>query len=120
MYVDGNYQGTSPVTVGGMAVGPHRIELHLAGYEVLITSRTVAPSQGTVVNLALVPLTSSSGSGSIEITSNPGALVYLDGIYKGSVITGNAFSIISVQTGIPYPAAPSSRLFGFHPDCCGV
>ena len=99
VYVDGNYQGTSPVTVGGMAVGPHRIELHLAGYEVLITSRTVAPSQGTVVNLALVPLTSSSGSGSIEITSNPGALVYLDGIYKGSVITGNTFSIISVQPG---------------------
>ena len=57
VYVDGNYQGTSPVTVGGMAVGPHRIELHLPGYEVLTTSRTVAPGQGTVVNLALVPLT---------------------------------------------------------------
>jgi hypothetical protein len=100
VYVDGNYQGTSPVTVGGMVVGPHRIELHLAGYEVLTTTRTVAPSQGTVVNLVLTPLSTFSDYGSIDITSAvPGAVIYLDGIYKGSVISGTAFSIISVSPG---------------------
>jgi hypothetical protein len=100
VYVDGNYQGTSPVSVGGMSVGAHRIELHLAGYEVLTTSRTVAPSQGTVVNLVLTPLSTFSDYGSIDIISaTPGALVYLDGIYKGSIISGTTFSIISVSPG---------------------
>jgi len=100
VYVDGNYQGTSPVSVGGMTVGPHRIELHLAGYEVLTTSRTVAPSQGTVVNLVLTPVSTFSDYGSIDITSaTPGALIYLDGIYKGSVISGTTFSLISVTPG---------------------
>ena len=100
VYVDGNYQGTSPVSVGGMTVGAHRIELHLAGYEVLTTTRTVAPSQGTVVNLVLTPVSAFSDYGSIDITSaTPGSLIYLDGIYKGSVISGTTFSLISVTPG---------------------
>jgi hypothetical protein len=100
VYVDGNYQGTSPVTVSGVVAGSHRVELHLAGYEVLTGSENVAAGQGTVVNLVMVPYSSSSDSGSIDITSNiPGALVYLDGIYKGSTQTGNIFNIVTVSPG---------------------
>jgi hypothetical protein len=100
VYVDGNHQGTSPVTVSAMSVGAHQVELHLAGYEVLTSTQNVYAGQGTVVNLVLVPYSSSSGYGSIDITSNqPGALVYLDGIYKGSTQSGNTFNTIAVSPG---------------------
>jgi hypothetical protein len=100
VYVDGNYQGTSPVTVGAMSEGAHQVELHLAGYEVLTTTEYVSAGQGTVVNLAMVPYSSSSVEGSIDITSNlPGALVYLDGIYKGATQAGTTFNVIAVSPG---------------------
>jgi hypothetical protein len=100
VYVDGNYQGTSPVTVSAMSAGSHQVELHLAGYEVLTSRQNVNTGQGTVVNLVLIPYSSSSADGSIDITSNlPGALVYLDGLYKGSTQSGNIFNIIAVSPG---------------------
>ena len=100
VYVDGNYQGTSPVTVSGVVAGSHQVELHRAGYEVLTSTETVTAGQGTVVNLVMVPYSSSSGSGSIDITSNiPGALVYLDGIYKGTTPSGTIYNIIAVSPG---------------------
>jgi hypothetical protein len=43
---------------------------------------------------------SSDLDGSIDISSNqPGALVYLDGLYKGSTMSGNVFNIIAVSPG---------------------
>jgi hypothetical protein len=100
VYVDGNYQGTSPVTVSGVTAGSHQVEFHLAGYEVLTSTENVAAGQGTVVNLVMVPYSSSTDSGSIDITSNiPGALVYLDGIYKGSIQSGTVFNVIAVSPG---------------------
>ncbi len=100
VYVDGDYQGTSPVTVGAMSVGAHQVELHLAGYEVLTSTQYVAAGQGTIANLVMVPYTSSSVEGSIDITSNlPGELVYLDGTYKGSTQSGTTFDVISVSPG---------------------
>jgi hypothetical protein len=100
VYVDGNYQGSSPVTVGAMSEGSHQVELHLAGYEVLTATEYVSAGQGTVVNLAMVPYSSSSAEGSIDITSNlPGALVYLDGIYKGATQAGTTFNVIAVSPG---------------------
>jgi hypothetical protein len=48
----------------------------------------------------MVPYSSSSDTGSIDITSNlPGALVYLDGIYKGSIQSGMIFNVIAVSSG---------------------
>jgi len=100
IYVDGNYQGTSPVTVGAMSAGSHQVELHLAGYEVLTSMEDVSAGQTTVANLVLTPDSSSSAYGSIDTASSvPGALVYLDGIYKGSTQSGNTFNIISVDPG---------------------
>jgi len=100
VYVDGNYQGTSPLTVSALSDGAHQVELHLAGYEVLTSTQYVSAGQGTVVNLVLTLYSSSTVSGSIDIASNiPGALVYLDGIYKGSAQSLNTFNIISVSPG---------------------
>jgi hypothetical protein len=100
VYVDGNYQGISPVTIGGLSAGYHQVELHLAGYEVLTSTEKVVAGQGTVTTLILTPHSTLSDTGSIDITSNmPGALVYLDGIYKGSTYSGSPFNVISVSPG---------------------
>ena len=100
VYVDGNYQGTSPVTVGSLSEGPHQVELHLAGYEVLTVTEDVVAGQARVLNLNMVPYSSSSAAGSIDITSSvPGALVYLDGVYKGSTQSQNSFNVIAVSPG---------------------
>ncbi|MGA2913789.1 MAG: PEGA domain-containing protein [Methanoregula sp.] len=100
VYVDGNYEGASPVTVSSLSEGAHMVELHLAGYEVMTSTENVVAGQGTVINLAMVPYSSPSGFGSMDISSNlPGTLVYLDGIYKGSTSSGNTFNVISVNPG---------------------
>jgi hypothetical protein len=100
VYVDGNYEGTSPVTVSALSDGYHRVELHKAGYEVLIKTETVSGGRGSVVRYTLVPLSGISGTGAIEITAPlPGALVYLDGNYRGSMGSGQTFSLIAVSPG---------------------
>jgi len=100
VYVDGNYEGTSPLTVSGLEAGSHRVELHHAGYEVAMVNEQVSPDQGTVADITLIPLSAGSGSGSIDVsTSVPGALVYLDGIYRGSIQSGTVFSIVAVSPG---------------------
>ena len=100
VYMDGNYEGTSPLTISAVTDGDHQLELHLAGYEVLTTRQHVTGGQGTTVNLFMVPYSSSSYTGSINVISNlPGAVVYLDGIYKGSSQAGTIFNIIAVSPG---------------------
>jgi archaellum component FlaG (FlaF/FlaG flagellin family) len=100
VFVDGNYEGTSPVTVGSLSEGPHQLELHLAGYEVYTSTENVVEGQAQVLNIALAPYSSSSADGSIAVTSSrPGALVYLDGVYKGSTQSGIPFNIIAVSPG---------------------
>lgn len=100
VYVDGNYEGTTPVTVSSLSEGAHQVELHRVGYEVLQSTENVIAGQGTVTNLVLIPYSSSSNTGSIDISSNmPGALVYLDGIYKGTMHSGSIFNVISVDAG---------------------
>jgi hypothetical protein len=100
VFVDGNYEGTSPVTVSALSDGPHQLELHLAGYAVITQTESVVAGQGTTVNLAFSPYSSSSSEGSVSITSNiNGALVYLDGIYKGAIRSGTPFSVIAVSPG---------------------
>ena len=100
VYVDGNSQGPSPVTVDGLSAGLHQVELHLTGYEVMVNTENVIAGQETVVNYDLIPYSESSSYGSINIgASIPGALVYLDGIYKGITISGDTFNIIAVDPG---------------------
>ncbi len=62
VYVDGNYEGTSPVTVSSLSEGAHQVELHLAGYEVMTTTENVVAGQGTNVDLAMSSYSTSSGT----------------------------------------------------------
>jgi hypothetical protein len=100
VFVDGNYEGVSPVTVSGLAAGPHIVELHHTGYDVQMRTVDVVSGQGANVNIAMTGYTSSTTEGSIDITSNvPGAMVYLDGTYKGQTQGGNIFNVIAVSPG---------------------
>jgi hypothetical protein len=100
VYIDGNYEGISPVTVSGLSQGPHMAELHLAGYEVLTQTINIVSGQGANVNMVLSPYSTESDTGSIDIRSNiPGALVYLDGVYKGATLSGTVFNLIAVSPG---------------------
>ena len=100
VYVDGNYEGTSPVTVSALTEGPHIVEIHLSGYDVQTETVDVVSGQGTNVNVVMSSYTASTTDGSIDLTSNiPGALVYLDGIYKGAIRDGSVFNVIAVGAG---------------------
>jgi len=101
IFIDGNYEGITPTTVGGLSPGLHQVEAHLAGYMVQTQMVTISSGQGNNINIAMQPYsTVTTSEGSIEITSNvPGALVYLDGIYKGAVKSGNTFDVIAISPG---------------------
>ena len=101
IFIDGNYEGTTPTTVGGLSPGLHQVEAHLAGYMVQTQMVTISSGQGNNINIAMQPYSAATTSeGSIDITSNvPGALVYLDGIYKGAVKSGTTFDVIAISPG---------------------
>ena len=100
VFVDSNDEGIAPVTVGGLTAGPHQVEAHLAGYSPQVQMVTVAAGQGTNVNIPMQVYPSSSSEGSVAVTTSvPGALVYLDGTYKGAITDSNPFNIVAVSPG---------------------
>jgi hypothetical protein len=100
IFIDSNAEGMSPVTVGGLTTGSHQVEAHLAGYAPEARMATVASGQVNNVNIPMAAYSTSSTEGSISVSSNvPGAVVYLDGIYKGAISDGNPFSVVAVSPG---------------------
>ncbi len=98
VYVDGNYYGTTPATVGNLAAGTHTVSLRLAGYAEYSTTVSISAGSTTAVNPTL---SSSPSYGSISVTSTPaGAGIYLDGTYQGKTGLGQPFNIVSMQPGI--------------------
>ncbi|HUU74510.1 MAG TPA: PEGA domain-containing protein [Methanoregulaceae archaeon] len=97
VYVDGNYYGHTPTTVGNLAPGSHSVSLRLSGYQEWAGTVTINAGQTTSISPTL---TAAPTSGSISVTSNPsGAMIYLDGTYQGKTLVSNPFYIISVQPG---------------------
>ena len=100
VFVDGNFEGTTALVIGGLAPGLHRIELHRAGYDVASETVTINPGEETTASLVLPPYTPSSATGSLDISANvPGALIYLDGVYKGSTRGEQSYNVIAVSPG---------------------
>ncbi|MCX6701493.1 MAG: PEGA domain-containing protein [Methanomicrobiales archaeon] len=91
LYVDGIYQGETNQIVGGLAVGPHTVNLKLAGYQTFSNTYGVNPQQTTYASVTLVPVQNPS-TGDLLVTSSPsGAAVYLNGNYQG----------VTTQSGSP-------------------
>ena len=97
VYVDGNYFGHTPTTVGNLAPGSHTVSLRLSGYQEWAGTVTIYSGQTTSISPVFTPAPS---TGSISVSSSPsGAAIYLDGTYQGKTLSANPFYIISVQPG---------------------
>ncbi len=98
VYVDGNYRGYAPMTVGNLNVGSHTVELRLAGYSVYRSNIQIYAGQTTKVNAQLSRATPTTGS--IGVQSFPsGAAIYLDGNYQGTTFQNDYFDIIDIPVG---------------------
>ena len=100
IFIDSNDEGMSPVTVGGLTAGVHQVEAHLAGYTAQAQTVTVVSGQGTTISIPMAAYSTSSSEGSLSVTTNvPGTVVYLDGIYKGSITDGSPFNVVGIAPG---------------------
>lgn len=94
VYVDGNYYGTTPLTLT-LYPGSHQVVLKLSGYNDYSTNIWVVAGQSQ--NL---PVTMSSTTfGSIIITSVPGAMVYMDSNVAGTINSAGTLSLNGVSVG---------------------
>lgn len=96
VYFDGQYRGTTPVTVPVSATGTpsHTVSLSLQGYQPWMRTYNENPPAGETItvsaNLVFTPVTRpvtplpGAGKGYYVISSSPlGANVYFDGSYRG-------------------------------------
>jgi hypothetical protein len=99
VYIDGFYSGATSTTIGNLAVGPHFVQLRLAGYDEWIDTVQVLPNQVTIID-ATLNVSSSDRTGSISISSTPsGATVYVDNTYQGITQPANPLDLTNVATG---------------------
>lgn len=98
VYVDGQYRGFTPTTVGKLDVGSHTLELRLAGYETYTTTFRVYTGDTTNINANLRPKGPTTGS--IAVQSYPsGASIFVDGDYEGITMANDYFDIIGLSPG---------------------
>lgn len=89
--------GNTPMTIGGIATGPHTVELRMDGFEDYKTSVTVIENTVTPVTYTMKPsdgVTGSPGKGMLILSSTPtGAMVYIDETPRGTTpVTVTALS----------------------------
>jgi len=81
VYLNGNYRGTTPLTISDIQEGSYSIEADLYGYRAYSTTVSVYAGQQASV---YCPLEQIQSQGSLYVTSIPSnAMIYLDTGYKG-------------------------------------
>lgn len=100
VYLDGNYQGRTqadnPLDLIDITPGTHILELQLVNYQDFMTALDLQAGETIPVSAVLVPAASPSGTGTLQISSDPqGANIFLDNVCRG--IT--PLTIPSVETG---------------------
>lgn len=81
VYLNGNYRGTTALTIPDVPQGSYSIEADLSGYHTYTTPVTVYAGQQATV---YCPLEKIQSQGSLYVTSIPSnAMIYLDAGYKG-------------------------------------
>jgi PEGA domain. len=84
VYLDNNYKGETPKFIENVEQGSHLITLKLKGYEEYSQTTSVNAGKETSISADLTQ-TPTVSTGNISILSPVGALIYLDGEYKGKV-----------------------------------
>jgi len=81
IYLNGNYRGTTSLTIPDVPPGSYSMEADLSGYRTYSTPVTVYAGQQATV---YCPLEKIQSQGSLYVTSTPSnAMIYLDAGYKG-------------------------------------
>jgi hypothetical protein len=100
LYVDDIYQGATDLIVGNLEAGPHKVTVDEPGYQASTQMVTVVSGQVIPVSVTLVP-ENNPPTGDLQITSAPpGAVVYLDGNYKGFTPPNDKLDINDLPPGI--------------------
>jgi PKD repeat protein len=82
--IDGIQRGSAPVIIPGVFPGNHAVTLSFNGYDDWSYMVSVRSGQMSEMNAILVPKNTTSGSGSLSVTTDPpGAEVYIDSDFKG-------------------------------------
>ncbi|SDF80476.1 PEGA domain-containing protein [Methanolobus vulcani] len=80
IFLDGQYKGTSPMTISNVIQGKHTLLLKKEGYNDVSTSVTVIPDSQSAISKIL-----SLKTGSVSVSTTPsGAKVYIDDKYIGA------------------------------------
>lgn len=81
VYLNGNYQGVSPVTISSISPGTYSVSADLSGYQSQSDTVTISAGQQQTESFTLQKINS---PGTLYIVSTPsGANAYTDGTYKG-------------------------------------
>jgi hypothetical protein len=99
LYVDDLYQGKTAQVVGNLQPGPHKVTVAEPGYLTLSETVTVVAGDVIPVSVTLAP-ESNPPTGDIQVSSDPsGAVVYLNGDYKGFTPPNDQLDIIDLSPG---------------------
>jgi hypothetical protein len=99
LYVDDIYQGPTDLVVGNLEAGPHKVTVDEPGYQASTQTVTVISGQVVPVSVTLVP-ENNPPTGDLQISSTPsGAVVYLDGNYKGFTPPNDKLDINDLAPG---------------------
>ena len=94
VYVDGSYQGKAPLTVT-LYPGSHGFQMSLPGYNDYTTSIYVTANTNQKLNAAL----STAVSGTVSISSMPGASVFMDSNSQGKIPSSGTMTLPGVTSG---------------------
>ena len=99
VYMDGDYQGRTPLTLPKVPPGTHTLELDAGNYHDWKTTVTVAEGSDQTVRATLSPIPSST-TGWIQVASTPpGATIRMDGVVQGQTPPSGVFTIPNVPAG---------------------
>ena len=99
LYVDDFYQGKTDQIVGNLAPGPHKVTVAEPGFLTWSEIVTVMGGSMTPLTVTLVP-ENNPPTGDLQVLSTPtGAVVYLDGDYKGFTPPDDHLDILDLAPG---------------------
>ncbi len=99
VYVDGKFEGMTPIEVGGLAPDTSNLTLVYPEFLPYSTDVTVRPGETTTVNATLSPGTI-PGTGSVSIGSLPsGGRIFIDGTYRGFIPPFESIDLVGLPGG---------------------
>jgi PEGA domain len=94
IYVNGNYQGKAPLTIT-LYPGSHSFRLTLSGYSDYTATVYVNANTNQKLNANMAP----AMSGTVAITSLPGAMVFMDSNTQGLIPASGSLTLYNVANG---------------------